>query len=70
MIQEELSKQNPLDAPEEPAQKDLSTHDSENESSIEPEDVAQRMQEETHTKWCQEYESGSGTKSRMEDQLQ
>ena len=28
------------------------------------------MWEETHTKWCQEYEAGSGTKSGMEDQLQ
>ena len=38
--QEELSKDQPMDASEEPAQKDLSTHDFDNKSSIDPEDVA------------------------------
>ena len=28
------------------------------------------MREETHTKWCQGYEVGNDTRSRMEDQLQ
>ena len=33
-------------------------------------DVAQCMQEETRTKWHQEYDAGNGIWSRMEDQLQ
>ena len=37
---------------------------------MDPEDAAQRIREETHTKWHQEYEVGSGTKSGMEDLLQ
>ena len=37
---------------------------------MDPEDVEQCMREETHTKWLQEYEAGSCTKSGMEDQLQ
>ena len=28
------------------------------------------MQEDTHTKWWQEYEVGSGTRLGMEDQIQ
>ena len=41
MSQKELSKEQPLDAQEEPAHKDLSTHDSDNESSTDPEDAVQ-----------------------------
>ena len=37
---------------------------------MDPKDVAQHMWEETRTKWCQEYEADSGTRSGMEDQLQ
>ena len=48
----------------------MSIHDSDNESSMDPEDAAQCMWEETHTKWHQEYEAGSGTRLGMEDQLQ
>ena len=69
MSHEELSKEPTPNAPEEPAQKELSTHDSDNESSMNLEDATQCMREETHTKWCQEYDVGSGIQSRMEDQL-
>ena len=41
--QEELSKETPLDAPEELFQKELSIHDSENESSTGLEAEAQHM---------------------------
>ena len=51
-------------------QKDLSTHNSDNESPIDPEDAVQDMGEENRTKWNQEYEAHNGTKSGMEDQLQ
>ena len=37
--QEELSKDLPPDSPEEPAQKELSIHDSNNESSMDPQDA-------------------------------
>ena len=70
MSQEEWSKESPLDAPEEPAQKELSIHDCDNESSMDPEVEAQCMGEETRTKWHQEYDVGSGIRSGMEDQLQ
>ena len=50
----------PPDALEEPSQKKLSIHDSDNELSTDPEVEAQRMREETRTKWHQEYDAGSG----------
>ena len=59
----------PPNVPEEPALEELSTHDSDNESSTDPEDVAQGMREETRTKSHLEYEVGSGTKSGMEGKL-
>ena len=37
---------------------------------MDPKAEAQCMQEETCTKWHQEYDAGSGIKSGMEDQLQ
>ena len=40
VIQEELAKELPLDVPEEPAPQELSTHDSNNESSTNPEYIA------------------------------
>ena len=40
VIQEEISEEQPLDAPKEFFQKYLSTHDSDNESSTDPEDAA------------------------------
>ena len=48
----------------------MSVHDSDNESSMDPKAEAQHMWEETHTKWHQEYDAGSGIRSGMEDQLQ
>ena len=36
MSQDELSKEPPADAPDEPIQKELSVHDSDNESSMDP----------------------------------
>ena len=70
MSQEELEKELPPEVLEYPAPQELSTHDSDNESSMDPEDIARCMWEETRTKQRQEYEAGSGTKSGMEDQLQ
>ena len=70
MSQKELSKEPPPDALEETTQKDLSIHHSDNDSLMDPKDVAQHMWENTHTKWHQEYEVGSGTRSGMKDQLQ
>ena len=48
--QEELSKEQPPDALEEPTKRELSIHDSDNESSMETEVEAQCMREETRTK--------------------
>ena len=70
VIQEELSKEPPVDAPDEPVQKDLNVHNSDNELSMEPEADTQCMREETQTKWHQEYDMGSGTQPGMEEQLQ
>ena len=70
MSQEEIDKELPPKVPKDHIPQELSTHDYDNESSTEPEYAAKRMLEETHTKWCQEYETGSSTKSGMEDQLQ
>ena len=58
-----------MEALEYPAPSKLSAHDSDNESSTDLEDAAQWMRDETHTKWRQEYEAGSGTKYGLEDQL-
>ena len=41
--QEEISNEPPPDALEEPTQQELSNHDYENDSSIDPKDVAQHM---------------------------
>ena len=60
--QEELDKEIPTEALEDPVPLELSAHDSDNESSTDPEYVAQRVWEKTRTKWWQEYEDGSGTK--------
>ena len=60
----------PPNVPEEPAPQELSTHESDNESSTDPEDAEQRKREDTRTKWKYEYEANSGTKYGMEDQLQ
>ena len=49
--QEELDKELPPEVPEDLAPLELSTHDFDNESSMDPEDIAQRMQEETRTEW-------------------
>ena len=40
MIQEDLDKDIPLESPEDPIPMELSAHDSDNESSMDPEDVA------------------------------
>ena len=70
MSQEELSKEPPIDAPDALVQKELSAHESNNELSMDPKAEEQHMQEETQTKWCQEYDMGSGTQPRMKDQLE
>ena len=67
---EELFKEPPPNAPEEPAQKEMSIHNSNNESLMDPEAEVQCMWEETHTKCHQEYDVGSFIRSGMEDQLQ
>ena len=69
MSQEELSKEPPADAPDEPVHKKLSVHESNNELSMNPDPKAQHMREETQTKWHLEYDVGSGTLLGMEDQL-
>ena len=69
MTQEELDKEIAPESLENPIPPELSTHDSDNESSMDPEDAAQRMWEDTRTKWWQEYEVDSSTRSGLEDQL-
>ena len=61
MSEEELSKEPPADAPDELVQKELTIHDSDNESSTKPDSESQHMREENRTKWCLEYDAGSGT---------
>ena len=70
MIQEEISKEPPADAPDEPLEKKLSVHDFDNESLIDLDAEEQCMQEETRTKWHLEYDAGSGTRLETEAQLQ